>query len=62
MTEILTHPHFTCQRCAADNVLEIDLSEGLPQDFVWDCLRCCHAHEITVQQDGDALIVQAELV
>jgi len=60
--EILRHPHFTCQRCGTDNVLEVDLSEGLPQSFVWDCQRCCHAHEVTVRSDGDGLYVQAELV
>ena len=62
MSEALLHPHFICQRCAANNVLEIDGSEGFPQSFVWDCLRCCHAHDITVRQNGDALDIQAELV
>jgi len=62
VSEALQHPHFICQRCASDNVLEVDLSEGLPQSFVWDCLRCCNPHEITVRQDGDALDIQAELV
>jgi len=62
VSDILQHPHFTCQRCGCDNVLEIDVGEGFPQNFVWDCLRCCHPHEITVRQDGDALSVQAELV
>jgi len=60
--DILQHPHFICQRCASDNVLEIDISEGFPQRFIWDCLRCCHAHEISVVRDGDGLIVQAELI
>lgn len=60
--DILYHPHFICQRCAADNVLEIDPTEGFPQSFVWDCLRCCNPHEITVLRDGDGLSVQAGLV
>ena len=62
MIDVLRHPHFICQRCGSENVLEIDVGEGFPQNFVWDCLRCCHAHEITVRQDGDELNVQAELV
>lgn len=60
--DIFNHPHFTCQRCGTDNVVEVDLSEGLPQRFVWDCSRCCHAHELTVLQDGNTLLVQAEAV
>jgi len=62
MTDMLRHPHFTCQRCASDNVLEVDVSEGFPQNFVWDCLHCCNPHDITVRQAGDELYVQAELV
>lgn len=59
---VLLHPHFTCQRCATDNVLEVDSSEGFPQSFVWDCLCCCHPHELTVRQDGGELNVQVEAV
>jgi len=58
----LQHPHFICQRCSSDNVLEIDMNEGFPQNFVWDCLRCCNPHEIIVRQDGNGLDIQAELV
>jgi Cysteine-rich CPXCG len=60
--DTLSQPHFICRRCGSDNVLEIDVSEGFPQCFVWDCLRCCHAHEITVRQDGSGLSIEAELV
>jgi len=60
--DILRHPHFTCQRCGSDNVLEVDSSEGFPQSFVCDCLRCCNPHEVTVRLDGDDLSVQAEPV
>jgi transcription elongation factor Elf1 len=60
--DILSHPHFTCMICGADNVLEVDASEGFPQSFVWDCARCCRAHEIEVRREADGLVVRAEAV
>jgi len=57
--DALAYPIFTCQTCGKQNTLEIDRSEGFPQSFVWDCERCCHAHDITVREctDGNFEVV-----
>jgi len=51
--ELLAYPTFTCQTCGKQNTLEIDRSEGFPQNFVGDCERCCHAHDISVRECAD---------
>jgi len=62
-SELLHHPHFSCQGCGKRNVIEVDATEGFPQTFVWDCERCCHAHEITVREHADkSLEIMAELI
>jgi len=61
-SEPLCHPHFVCQSCGKRNVIEVDATEEFPQTFVWDCERCCHAHEITVREyAGERLEIRAEL-
>ena|SRR5690606_3041935 len=37
-----------CPYCGEPQRLEIDVSEGLPQEFVSDCTVCCRPIEVTV--------------
>ncbi len=37
-----------CPYCGEAQRFEIDLSEGLPQEFVSDCAVCCRPIEVTV--------------
>ncbi len=37
-----------CPYCGEKQRVEIDMSEGLPQEFVWDCTVCCRPIEVTV--------------
>jgi hypothetical protein len=45
-----------CPYCGEVQRLEIDLSEGLPQEFVSDCAVCCRPIEVVVTSGlrGDA--------
>jgi hypothetical protein len=45
-----------CPYCGEVQRFEIDLSEGLPQEFVSDCAVCCRPIEVTVTSGlrGDA--------
>lgn len=45
-----------CPYCGEVQRLEIDLSEGLPQEFVSDCAVCCRPIEVAVTAGlrGDA--------
>lgn len=45
-----------CPYCGEVQRLEIDLSEGLPQEFVSDCTVCCRPIEVAVTSGlhGDA--------
>ena len=45
----LTSP---CPYCGVSLTLEIDLSEGLPQDFTYDCQVCCRPIEVAVRAGG----------
>jgi hypothetical protein len=54
-----------CPYCGESQRFEIDLSEGLPQEFVSDCSVCCRPIEVTVTSGvrGDAdpvLLVRSE--
>jgi hypothetical protein len=37
-----------CPYCGERQRLEIDLTEGFPQEFVSDCTVCCRPIEVTV--------------
>lgn len=37
-----------CPYCGESQRIEIDLSEGLPQEFTWDCSVCCRPIEVSV--------------
>ena len=37
-----------CPYCGERQRIEVDLSEGLPQEFTWDCSVCCRPMEVTV--------------
>lgn len=37
-----------CPYCGESQKLEIDMSEGYPQEFVSDCTVCCRPIEVTV--------------
>lgn len=41
-----------CPYCGESQRLEIDLGEGLPQEFIWDCSVCCRPIRVTVSGDG----------
>jgi hypothetical protein len=45
-----------CPYCGEPQRMEIDLTEGLPQEFVSDCTVCCRPIEVTVTEGlrGDA--------
>lgn len=45
-----------CPYCGEVQRLEIDLGEGLPQEFVSDCTVCCRPIEVAVTSGlrGDA--------
>lgn len=45
-----------CPYCGEPQKLEIDLSEGLPQEYVSDCTVCCRPMEVAVTSGlrGDA--------
>jgi hypothetical protein len=38
----------SCPYCGEKQRIEIDLSEGLPQEFTWDCSVCCRPMEASV--------------
>ena len=38
-------------RASAGVTYEIDLGEGLPQEFTWDCSVCCRPMEVSVAGD-----------
>ncbi len=38
----------SCPYCGERQRMEIDLTEGLPQEFVSDCTVCCRPIEVTV--------------
>jgi hypothetical protein len=39
-----------CPYCGERQSLEIDLTEGLPQEFISDCFVCCRPIQVTVTQ------------
>ena len=39
-----------CPYCGEALRVEVDLSEGLPQRFVWDCSVCCRPIEVAVRE------------
>ena len=41
-----------CPYCAERLSVEVDLSEGLPQRFTWDCPVCCRPIEVAVRGDA----------
>jgi hypothetical protein len=45
-----------CPYCGESQQVEIDLAEGLPQDFVSDCTVCCRPMDVTITSGirGDA--------
>ena len=45
-----------CPYCGESQHMEIDLSEGLPQEYVSDCTVCCRPIEVEVTSGfrGDA--------
>lgn len=49
-----------CPYCGESQKLEIDLSEGLPQEYVSDCTVCCRPMEVSVTSglrgDGDPVL------
>jgi hypothetical protein len=40
-----------CPYCGEPQRIEIDLGEGLPQEFTWDCAVCCRPMEVSVTGD-----------
>lgn len=47
-----------CPYCGEPQRIEIDLGEGLPQEFTWDCSVCCRPMEVSVTGDdrGEPLL------
>jgi len=41
-----------CPYCGEIQRIEIDLGEGLPQEFTWDCSVCCRPMEVSVEDGG----------
>jgi hypothetical protein len=48
MESMLREMPSSCPYCGAPLALEVDLSEGLPQAFTYDCTVCCRPIEVTV--------------
>ncbi|MDB5105511.1 MAG: hypothetical protein JWP91_3200 [Fibrobacteres bacterium] len=48
----------SCPYCGERQRMEIDLTEGFPQEFVSDCTVCCRPIEVTVTSgsQGDPVI------
>ena len=45
---MLRYQTSNCPYCGEAQKIEIDLSEGLPQEFTWDCSVCCRPIEVSV--------------
>jgi hypothetical protein len=37
-----------CPYCGEPQRIEVDLGEGLPQEFTWDCSVCCRPMEVEI--------------
>lgn len=42
----------SCPYCGEKLFVEVDLSAGLPQDFIYDCVVCCRPIAVTVTAGG----------
>jgi transcription elongation factor Elf1 len=42
---------FDCAYCGCENVVEIDISAGLEQEYIEDCEVCCRPNQIKVHFD-----------
>ena len=51
---------YTCDSCAEEVVIPVDLSAGAIQNYVEDCPVCCRANEIHVEIDDDEASVWAQ--
>lgn len=49
MLRYITAP---CPYCGEPQRIEIDLGEGMPQEFTWDCSVCCRPMEVSVLADA----------
>ena len=46
----------SCPYCGEINLIEIDFSEGVSQNFVRDCEVCCRPIELTISIDQEGNI------
>ncbi len=42
---------FNCPYCMAEITIQLDLTGGRKQQFVYDCEVCCHPIDIRVEMD-----------
>jgi hypothetical protein len=49
---MLRYRSAACPYCGESQKIEIDLSEGLPQEFTWDCSVCCRPMEVRIAADA----------
>ena len=53
---------FICAYCGADNVIEVDISGGMKQEYFEECEICSRSNQISVVFDKKIFKVQVEAV
>lgn len=57
---IETTAKFECATCGAKNVIEVDPTAGLVQEFIEDCQVCCRPNKVRLTFDEKTLLPHAE--
>ena len=50
-----TQARFKCAVCGAENLVDVDLSGGMEQDYTEDCEVCCAPNKIHIHFDKESL-------
>ncbi|MDQ7064563.1 MAG: CPXCG motif-containing cysteine-rich protein [candidate division KSB1 bacterium] len=51
---------FLCAFCSEENVIEVDISAGMYQEYIEDCQVCCRPNRIKVYFDEETLTPHLE--
>lgn len=51
---------FYCAFCGEENVIPVDISAGLDQDYIEDCQVCCRPNHLRIHFDEETLIPHIE--
>lgn len=57
-----TSTKFVCAFCGAENVIEVDVSVGLVQEFIEDCEVCCRPNKLRITFDENTLTPHTEAI